>query len=44
MVKLLMSDERLDPSLNNNEQVRIAIKNGDSEIAELLQTDRRCRI
>jgi hypothetical protein len=40
-VKLLMKDERVDPSAQSNAAIRYASENGHSLVVELLLKDKR---
>jgi len=41
VVKLLLQDERVDPSDNNNWAIQMASKNGHIEVVKLLLQDKR---
>ena len=41
MIKLLLDDGRIDPSINNNFAIRIASSNGHFNIVKLLLNDTR---
>ena len=41
IVKLLLTDERVDPSANNNYAIKHALLNSHTEIVRLLSEDRR---
>ena len=40
-LKLLINDENVDPSYNNNNAIRFSSENGHTEIVELLLNDKR---
>jgi hypothetical protein len=40
-VKLLLADERVDPSANDNYAIRFAAKNGHKEVVKILLADER---
>jgi ankyrin repeat protein len=41
IVQLLLADDRVDPSANDNYPIRIALENGHLQIVQLLLADRR---
>lgn len=44
MVRLLLADERVDPSADNNAALRLAARNGHLEAVKLLLADERVEL
>ena len=43
-MRLLLQDERVDPTARDSEAIRMVIQNGHDDVIQLLQQDERVRI